>query len=51
MTLPKLAEKPMESAKAKAHTLEELEWVAMVCRDWDDWLVSYSGARCFVGTG
>ena len=45
VTLPKLTEKPLERAKAKAYTLEELEWMAMVCRDWDDRLILLLGAH------
>lgn len=45
VTLPKLTEKPVERAKAKAYTLEELEWMAMVCRDWDDRLILLLGAH------
>lgn len=45
VALPKLAEKPVERAKAKAYTLEELEWMASVCRDWDDRLILLLGAH------
>jgi len=45
VTLPKLTEKPVERAKAKAYTLEELEMMAMVCRDWDDRFILLLGAH------
>lgn len=45
VTLPKLTEKPVERAKAKAYTLEELEWMASVARDWDDRLILLLGAH------
>ncbi len=45
VALPKLTEKPVERAKAKAYTLEELEWMASVARDWDDRLVLLLGAH------
>lgn len=43
--LPKLTAKPVERAKAKAYTLEELEWMASVARDWDDRLILLLGAH------
>lgn len=45
VALPKLTEKPVERAKAKAYTLEELEWMASVSRDWDDRLILLLGAH------
>ncbi len=45
VTLPKLTEKPVERARAKAYTLEELEWMASVSRDWDDRLILLLGAH------
>lgn len=45
VALPRLTEKPVERAKAKAYTLEELEWMASVSRDWDDRLILLLGAH------
>lgn len=45
VALPKLPEKPVERARSKAYTLEELEWMASVCRDWDDRLILLLGAH------
>ena len=45
VALPRLNEKPVERAKAKAYTLEELEWMAGVTRDWDDKLILLLGAH------
>jgi len=45
VALPKLTEKPVERARAKAYTLEELEWMAGVARDWDDKLILLLGAH------
>lgn len=45
VALPKLTEKPVERAKAKAYTLEELEMMAGVTRDWDDKLILLLGAH------
>lgn len=45
VALPKLTERPVERAKAKAYTLEELEWMASVVRDWDDRLILLLGAH------
>jgi len=45
VALPRLTERPVERAKSKAYTLEELEWMASVCRDWDDRLILLLGAH------
>lgn len=45
VALPKLTEKPVERAKAKAYTLEELEWMARVATGWDDKLILLLGAH------
>jgi integrase/recombinase XerC len=45
VALPKLTEKPVERARAKAYTLEELEWMAGAARDWDDKLILLLGAH------
>lgn len=45
VALPKLTERPVERAKSKAYTLEELEWMASVSRDWDDRLILLLGAH------
>jgi integrase/recombinase XerC len=43
--LPKLRSKPVERAREKAYTQEELERMARVCRDWDDRLILLLGAH------
>jgi integrase/recombinase XerC len=45
LTLPKLRSKPVERARQKAYTQEELERMARVCNDWDDRLVLLLGAH------
>lgn len=45
ITLPKLRSKPVERAREKSYTQEELARMARVCRDWDDRLILLLGAH------
>src|SRR5690625_3295852 len=43
--LPKLRSRPVDRAREKAYTQEELERMARVCQDWDDRLILLLGAH------
>ena len=45
ITLPKLRSKPVERAREKSYTPEELGRMAKVCNDWDDRLILLLGAH------